>query len=182
MPPKPKLNVQSFPRPPHLEKVPRNVLVKYQNQTIAETKDAYWALETHHPPTYYLPQTSFAIPLHKSTHSSFCEWKGRATYWNIALPGTAEIVQNKAWSYESPTKGFEPIKGFLSLYANAPWECYVDGEKVEPQEGDFYGGFESFMQHGTTPVSFDQDASQSTEINIPAKQRTRVSGIHATTP
>ena len=90
---------------------------------------------------YYLPQTSFAIPLHKSTHSSFCEWKGRATYWNIALPGTAEIVQNKAWSYESPTKGFEPIKGFLSLYANAPWECYVDGEKVEPQEGDFYGGW-----------------------------------------
>lgn len=57
------------------------------------------------------------------------------------MPETTEIVRNKAWSYESPTSGFLPIKGFLSLYANAPWECFVDDEKVAPQEGDFYGGW-----------------------------------------
>ena len=51
MPPKAKLNVQSFPRPPLLEKISRHVLVKYQNQTLVETRDAYWALETHHPPS-----------------------------------------------------------------------------------------------------------------------------------
>ena len=50
-------------------------------------------------------------------------------------------MRNKAWSYEMPSPRFKPIKGFLSLYASAPWECYVDGEKVEPQEGDFYGGW-----------------------------------------
>jgi hypothetical protein len=28
----------------------------------------------------------------------------------------------------------------LSFYAG-PWDCYVDDEKVEPQPGDFYGGW-----------------------------------------
>ena len=141
MPPKPKLNVQSFPRPPLLERIPHHVVIKHNDQTLADTKEAYWALETHHPPTYYLPPSCFTVARNKSSHTSFCEWKGQATYWQLPLPGTSEVVKNKAWSYESPTKGFEPIKGYLSLYANAPWDCYVDGEKVEPQEGDFYGGW-----------------------------------------
>ena len=32
------------------------------------------------------------------------------------------------------------IKEYLSFYAG-PWECYVDGEKVQAQDGDFYGGW-----------------------------------------
>ena len=44
------------------------------------------------------------------------------------------------WTYERPTEGFKDIKDHLSFYAG-PWECYVDGEKVEPQPGDFYGGW-----------------------------------------
>ena len=51
MPPKPKLNVHNFPRPPLLEKTPRHLQVKWREQTIADTKDAYWVLETTHPPS-----------------------------------------------------------------------------------------------------------------------------------
>ena len=53
MPPKPKLNVHSFPRPPLLEKTPRHLQVKWRGQTIADTNDAYWVLETTHPPSKY---------------------------------------------------------------------------------------------------------------------------------
>ena len=28
----------------------------------------------------------------------------------------------------------------MSFYAG-PWDCYVDGELVKPQPGDFYGGW-----------------------------------------
>lgn len=49
-------------------------------------------------------------------------------------------MPNRIWSYDRPTKGFESIKGHLSFYAG-PWDCFVDGEKVEPQPGDFYGGW-----------------------------------------
>lgn len=48
---KAKLNVQSFPRPPLLEKTPRHLQIKWNGQLIADTKDAYWVLETHHPPS-----------------------------------------------------------------------------------------------------------------------------------
>ncbi|KAI4209901.1 MAG: hypothetical protein LQ351_007186 [Letrouitia transgressa] len=144
MPPKPKLNVQNFPRPPLLEKVPRHLQIVWNNHAIADTRDAYWVLETTHPPTYYLPPSSLVRPLLPSpaSHTSYCEWKGKATYHGLANPAEpAEVVTNKVWSYENPSKGFEDIKGYLSFYANAPWECFVDGEKVRPQEGDFYGGW-----------------------------------------
>lgn len=49
-----KLNVQSFPRPPLLEKTPRHLQIRWNGELIADTKDAYWVLETHHPPSAYL--------------------------------------------------------------------------------------------------------------------------------
>lgn len=70
-----------------------------------------------------------------------CEWKGKATYYEVANPtNPSEVVKNRIWSYDSPTEGFKAIKGYLSFYAG-PWDCYVDGERVEPQPGDFYGGW-----------------------------------------
>ncbi|KAL8870434.1 MAG: hypothetical protein Q9174_003524 [Haloplaca sp. 1 TL-2023] len=137
----PKLNVHNFPRPPLLEKTARHLQIKWHNQLIADTKDAYWVLETTHPPTYYLPSSSILLPLTRTPKTSFCEWKGAATYWNITSPANAsEVVKGRIWSYEQPTKDFESIRGYLSFYAG-PWDCYVDGERVEPQPGDFYGGW-----------------------------------------
>lgn len=51
MPPKPRLNVHSFPRPPLVEKTPRHLQVKWRDRTIVDTQDAYWVLETTHPPS-----------------------------------------------------------------------------------------------------------------------------------
>ena len=47
------MNVQTFPRPPKLEKIARHLQIKYKGHLIAETKEAYWALETHHPPSTF---------------------------------------------------------------------------------------------------------------------------------
>ncbi|KAK4071090.1 uncharacterized protein Triagg1_6457 [Trichoderma aggressivum f. europaeum] len=130
-----KLNVQSFPRPPRLEKMPRHVRITYKNIEIADTKDAFWVLETHHSPSAF---PLVKVPLKPTARSSWCEWKGAATDYSIALPdGT---VSNRIWSYNRPTSGFEPIGGYLSFYAG-PWDCFVDGERAEPQPGDFYGGW-----------------------------------------
>lgn len=46
-----KLNVQTFPRPPALQKISRHIQIKWDGHLIADTKDAYWVLETHHPPS-----------------------------------------------------------------------------------------------------------------------------------
>lgn len=49
-------------------------------------------------------------------------------------------MKDRIWSYDTPTKGYQDIKGYLSFYAG-PWQCFVDGEEVKPQPGDFYGGW-----------------------------------------
>lgn len=136
-----KLNPRNFPRPPSCEKTPRHLQVKWGDQIIADTKEGYWVLETYHPPTYYLPPSSMKVPLSRNSHGSFCEWKGRASYYDVTNPSNpGETAKNRVWSYDNPTGGFKDIKDYLSFYAG-PWDCYVDGEYVEPQPGDFYGGW-----------------------------------------
>jgi uncharacterized protein (DUF427 family) len=136
-----KLNPRNFPRPPLCERTPRHLQVKWNGQLIADTKEGYWVLETHHPPTYYLPPSSLKVDLLPSNNTSFCEWKGRATYHNLANPSNPdEVVKNRIWSYHGPTPGFKDIEGYLSFYSG-PWECFVDGEKVKAQPGNFYGGW-----------------------------------------
>ncbi|KAK1596996.1 uncharacterized protein LY79DRAFT_543409 [Colletotrichum navitas] len=140
-----KMNVQSFPRPPLLEKVSRHLQILWNGQVVADTRDAYRVLETHHPPTYYFPPASVRVPLKRTPRTTFCEWKGAATYYSITAPGSSstgepEIVFNRIWSYEFPTPNFEAIKGHFSFYAD-PWDCFINGEAVQPQPGDFYGGW-----------------------------------------
>lgn len=91
---------------------------------------------------YYLPRTSISSSFKLTqipNKASLCEWKGRASYWDVTNKATGETVKNKVWSYEAPTPAFQDIKGYVSLYANGvPWECFVDDEKVAPQEGTWH--------------------------------------------
>lgn len=63
-----------------------------------------------------------------------------ATYFSFTTPD-GQKVDNRSWAYEEPTKSFQGIKDHVSFYADKAWETYVDGELVEPQPGDFYGGW-----------------------------------------
>lgn len=46
-----------------------------------------------------------------------------------------------AWSYSDPVPDFAPIAGYLAFYPGRVDACFVDGERVVPQEGAFYGGW-----------------------------------------
>ena len=61
MPPKPKLNPFKFPRPPLLERTPRHLQVKWDNVLIADTKEAYWVLETTHPPSKPVVRFQYSV-------------------------------------------------------------------------------------------------------------------------
>lgn len=131
------LNPATFPRPPLLERVSRHLVVKWPSgQVIADTTRGYWVLETHHPPTYYIPQSDVKVDLKKTSRSTYCEWKGRATYFTVPAPsdGSSKAVDNRAWCYESPTPGFKDIKDYVSFYTG-PWDYYVNGEKAQAQPG-----------------------------------------------
>lgn len=134
-------SVWDYPRPPRLEKTNKHLIVEFDGIAIAETNRAYRILETSHPPVYYFPPEDVRTDLLRirSGQRSFCEFKGQAIYWDIQ---TAQAERSAvAWSYPSPVPAFEPIAGYLAFYSSRVGACFVDGERVKPQEGDFYGGW-----------------------------------------
>jgi uncharacterized protein (DUF427 family) len=109
------------------------------NLEVAHTKRAIMALETAHPPTFYLPWEDVNQNLFQPAGGgSFCEWKGPAKYWSL-VDGAHSLVK-VAWSYPSPLPGAELIKDCVALYANS-LQCNVGGQPVSPQPGGFYGGW-----------------------------------------
>jgi uncharacterized protein (DUF427 family) len=132
--------VADYPRPPRLEPSTRLVRIRLGGEWVAETRGAFRVLETFHPPSWYLPPEAFRPgALRQAAGSSFCEWKGRARYWDLAWNG--RTAPRAAWSYPDPTAGFADIAGYLAVYAGMMEECRVDEEVVQPQPGGFYGGW-----------------------------------------
>jgi nucleotidyltransferase-like protein len=50
-------------------------------------------------------------------------------------------IPSAAWSYPRPRPGFEVIRDHLAFYAGRVDEAWVGDELVQPQAGDFYGGW-----------------------------------------
>lgn len=134
-------SVWDYPRPPRLESFTKHIRIIHGETILADTNRAYRVLETSHPPVYYLPPADIRMDLlqRQSERSSFCEFKGQAVYWDIILEG--HLVALAAWSYPSPNRSFAPIKDYLAFYPSKVDACYVGDERVQAQEGDFYGGW-----------------------------------------
>jgi uncharacterized protein (DUF427 family) len=141
-------SVWDYPRPPRLEPSTKRVQVHFKGCWIADSEKTIRVLETSHPPVYYIPPQDVQQQyLHPVARSSFCEWKGSAIYYTIKVnsekdpDGVGGIAEQAAWSYPSPTPAFEAIRGYVAFYPSRMDACYVDGERVEAQPGDFYGGW-----------------------------------------
>lgn len=133
-------SVWDYPRPPRLEAVTKRIQVIFKGVRIADSNNAYRVLETSHPPVYYIPPEDIAMNyLQAASGSSHCEWKGKASYFDVVVDG--EAARRSAWAYEKPTPDFASIKDHLAFYAAVMDACLVDGEKARPQPGDFYGGW-----------------------------------------
>jgi uncharacterized protein (DUF427 family) len=129
-------SVWDYPRPPALVECTARVRVIADNAVIADTCHALRVLETASPPTFYIPPGDIDFTrLADAPGSSFCEWKGRANYYALARGGP--VI---GWQYRHPTDDFQRIAGYLSFYPGRV-ACWVDGERVRAQAGDFYGGW-----------------------------------------
>lgn len=132
-------NVQDYPRPPTLAPVGARVRVELGGLVIADTTGALRVLETHHAPTYYIPRADVTAQLTPAQGQSFCEWKGVARYFDVIAGGVT--ARRAAWSYDAPTPRFAPLAGYIAFYAGKMGACFVGALRVQPQPGDFYGGW-----------------------------------------
>lgn len=133
-------SVWDYPRPPRLEPTARHIEIWFNGELVADSCRAWRVLETSHPPVYYIPPDDVRLDLLRpGSGSSLCEWKGAAVYHDVAVGHRR--AANAAWSYPRPAPAFASIAGHLAFYPGLMDECRVDGVRVEPQPGSFYGGW-----------------------------------------
>lgn len=133
-------SVWDYPRPPRVELSSKTIEIIFDGQTLAVTSRAWRVLETSHPPVYYVPPEDVNREmLRLAEQTSFCEWKGNAHYYSVASGD--KIAEDAGWYYPNPTPAFEPIRGYIAFYPSRMDACFVDGERVRAQKGDFYGGW-----------------------------------------
>ncbi|MFN3687234.1 DUF427 domain-containing protein [Salinarimonas sp.] len=133
-------SVWDYPRPARCEPTSAHVEIVFGGRTIASSRAAYRVLETSHPPSYYLPPGDCDTDAFVSTMGgSLCEWKGQAVYFDVLAGG--KRAPRAAWAYPRPTPEFAAMAGYIAVYPGLMDACFVDGERVVPQEGGFYGGW-----------------------------------------
>ncbi len=131
-------SVWDYPRPPELVATDELVEVNAHDSPLASSRSALRVLETASPPTYYVPAGDIDWRLLVATdHRSFCEWKGRASYYALASDPAGGPV---AWLYANPSERFAAIHEHVSFYPNRVG-CFVNGASVQAQAGSFYGGW-----------------------------------------
>lgn len=133
-------SVWDYPRPPIIELTARRIQVLLAGEMIADTTRALRALETSHPPVYYIPLEDItSATLTSNGRATYCEFKGEARYYDVQLGD--HFIADAAWGYEAPAPGYEPLAGHVAFYPQLMDECRVDGELVRPQPGAYYGGW-----------------------------------------
>lgn len=131
-------SVWDYPRPPIVESSSKSIQIFFNKVCIVETNSAKRVLETSHPPVYYVPPSDVKMQyLQESDHSTWCEFKGGASYYHIKIGD--EWEKNAAWYYKAST--FPELNNHIAFYPSKMDACYVNDEKVLAQEGDFYGGW-----------------------------------------
>ncbi len=84
---------------------------------LADSAHALVVREANYPPVIYFPRGDVNMDLLQETaHSSYCPFKGDASYWSIA--GGEESGENAAWSYLAPYDEMTALKGYIAFYAD----------------------------------------------------------------
>ena len=106
----------------------RHVRVEVDGEPLADTRRPSLLFETGHPTRYYLPPEDVRRDLlWASPSTSFCAYKGQASYWSASVNG--EDQHDIAWSYRDPLPDNDQIRDLLCFF-NEKCDIYVDGEPV----------------------------------------------------
>lgn len=82
---------------------------------LGETRAALELSEGDYPPVIYVPREDVAMAfLDKTDKVTTSPHKGEATHYSIVTKST--VLENAAWSYETPKEGMEDIAGHLAFY------------------------------------------------------------------
>ncbi len=108
------------PGPDHpitIEPNPARVVVIVAGQTVADTARALTLREADYPPVQYIPLADVdRARLSESTHTSYCPFKGDASYYS--LPDGGERSNDAVWTYREPYPAVAKIADHVAFYPN----------------------------------------------------------------
>ena len=94
---------------------PGHIIVRAGGHVIADTRAALMLREASYPGVTYIPRQDVDMSLLERTdHTTYCPYKGDASYFSIPLGG--EKSRNAVWSYEKPYEAVLEIKDHLAFY------------------------------------------------------------------
>jgi uncharacterized protein (DUF427 family) len=94
----------------------RRLRVSVDGTALVDTDDTVILFETALEARLYVAPAHVRTELlRRSETSSYCNYKGFATYWSVVLDG--RVIDDVAWSYEDPPPESLPIKGLFSFDA-----------------------------------------------------------------
>ncbi|HEX7853675.1 MAG TPA: DUF427 domain-containing protein [Sphingobium sp.] len=107
-----------IPGPDHpiiVERNPKRVVVTLGGKVIADTTEALTLREGRYPPVQYIPRKDARMDaLVRSETTSYCPYKGDASYFSILADGT--YAADAIWTYETPYDAVADIKDHLAFY------------------------------------------------------------------
>jgi uncharacterized protein (DUF427 family) len=107
-----------IPGPDHpitISPVGGTVRVTVAGRIVAESTRALRLEEKGYPPVYYLPRNDADMSLLvRTTHYTYCPYKGDCTYFSIPIGGTTS--EYAVWTYEKPYEAVADIKEYLAFY------------------------------------------------------------------
>jgi uncharacterized protein (DUF427 family) len=105
----------SAKHPITIEPNPARVVVRVGDRVVADTRNAITLQEADYKPVQYIPMADVDESLLERTqHTSYCPFKGDATYFSI--PAGGERSENAVWEYLEPHPAMAQIKGHVAFY------------------------------------------------------------------
>ena len=83
----------------------RHVCVEHDGLLLAESDRPMMLFETLLPVRFYLPREAVAVRLQPSDTTTYCAYKGRASYYSVP-DGPRDV----AWTYHEPLHDAEPVR------------------------------------------------------------------------
>ena len=91
------------------------VTVSVGDHVVARSDRAFLVKESRHGDVAYLPVEDVeASTLTATDASSYCPFKGHASYWSVTAGG--QTLENAMWSYQEPFDECEPLRGLVAFY------------------------------------------------------------------
>ena len=91
------------------------VRVTVAGRIVAESTRALRLEEMGHPRVYYVPRSDADMSLLiRTTHYTYCPYKGDCTYYSIPIGGTKS--EYAVWTYENPYEPVAGIREYLAFY------------------------------------------------------------------